>query len=68
MHCCITLLKQRISSPAAPDSGVLGGSRSGVRGRDVHLVLGLMLSEAAQGADKVLSYEAMALCKDCQVG
>ncbi|EFJ40159.1 molecular chaperone, partial [Volvox carteri f. nagariensis] len=40
----------------------------GVRGRDVHLVLGLMLSEAAQGAYKILSYNAMSACEDCQGG
>ncbi|GIL44121.1 hypothetical protein Vafri_1655 [Volvox africanus] len=54
-------------APGGEQGGVkAGGPSGGVRGRDVHLVLGIMLSEAAQGADKVLSYAAMATCEDCQ--
>lgn len=45
----------------------LVGRGSGMRGRDVHLVLGLMLSETAQGAEKTLVYEAMSGCEDCKV-
>ncbi|KAG2448133.1 hypothetical protein HYH02_006718 [Chlamydomonas schloesseri] len=36
------------------------------RGRDVHTVLGMLLSEAAQGADKTVAYEAMCACEDCK--
>ncbi|KXZ45250.1 hypothetical protein GPECTOR_56g346 [Gonium pectorale] len=46
--------------------GGAGGGVGGVRGRDVHLVLGLLLSEAAQGAEKVVTYEAMGACEACQ--
>lgn len=38
------------------------------RGRDVHTVLGLMLSEAAAGVDKTVTYTAQAVCEDCKVG
>ncbi len=38
------------------------------RGRDVHTVLGLMLSEAAAGVDKTVTYTAHAVCEDCKVG
>ncbi|GLI70085.1 hypothetical protein VaNZ11_014860 [Volvox africanus] len=55
-------------APGGEQRGVraCGPSGGGFRGRDVHLVLGIMLSEAAQGTDKVLSYAAMATCEDCQ--
>ncbi|KAG2430422.1 hypothetical protein HXX76_009947 [Chlamydomonas incerta] len=36
------------------------------RGRDVHTVLGMLLSEAAQGVDKAVAYEALCACEDCQ--
>ncbi|GIL87394.1 hypothetical protein Vretimale_1681 [Volvox reticuliferus] len=54
-------------APGDEQRGVRAGpGGGGVRGRDVHLVLGIMLSEAAQGTEKVLSYAAMATCEDCQ--
>ncbi|GIL87395.1 hypothetical protein Vretifemale_15522 [Volvox reticuliferus] len=55
-------------APGDEQRGVRAGpGGGGVRGRDVHLVLGIMLSEAAQGTEKVLSYAAMATCEDCQL-
>ncbi|GLC46736.1 hypothetical protein PLESTB_001357900 [Pleodorina starrii] len=58
--------QENVGSGAASGGRRRSGGGGGVRGRDVHLVLGLMLSEAAQGADKALSYEAMSACEECK--
>lgn len=57
------------SAGGAPGSGrARAAAAAAPRGRDVHTVLGMLLSEAAQGVDKTVVYEAMCACGECQVG
>ncbi|GFR40135.1 hypothetical protein Agub_g691 [Astrephomene gubernaculifera] len=53
-------LAQYLGASGEENAGLNRRGGSGMRGRDVHTVLGLLLSEAAQGAEKLLSYEAPA--------
>eukprot|EP00198_Chlamydomonas_reinhardtii_P013791 XP_001703128.1 chloroplast DnaJ-like protein [Chlamydomonas reinhardtii] len=55
------------SAGGAPGSGrARAAAAAAPRGRDVHTVLGMLLSEAAQGVDKTVVYEAMCACGECQ--